>query len=180
MKNMGRFVLLFVVLFVLLSVPAFAADVTLFGGMQHEGKLTLNCSNCGSVTQVLKNPFNSGVVGIRVGSGGALGHEETLAFAPNFIDSKSKAVILNSNILLSIPTPVVKPYVTAGLGAVVVSGSGPSDIGTKLAINYGGGVKLKLAGPLGLRGDVRGYTLTRVQGQRLNMIEASLGVFFHF
>ena len=55
-----------------------------------------------------------------------------------------------------------------------------SNIGTKFALNYGGGVKLMPAGPVGLRGDVRGYTLTGVQGHKLNAVEVSLGVVFRF
>jgi hypothetical protein len=75
--------------------------------------------------------------------------------------------------------PVVKPYVTAGLGTFIVSGSGISDIGTKFAYNYGGGVKV-LPGPVGIQGDVRGYVLTGVNGDTMHVVEVSLGVLFHF
>jgi len=178
MKTIGRFLLVFLAM----SVSSFAADVTLFGGVQHEGKVSLTtaATSASAATTILKNPFNSGVFGIRVGTGKVWGHEETLAFSPNFIDSSSRAFILNSNMLLTIPTPLIKPYATAGVGTVVVSGSGVSDIGAKFAINYGGGVKVMPTGPLGLRVDVRGYTLTGVQGHKLNAVEVSLGVNFHF
>jgi opacity protein-like surface antigen len=178
MKTIGRFVLVFI----MLSIPAYAADLTLFSGIQHEGKVSLDTpgSSGGAATQILKNPFNSGAFGIRVSSGGFWGHEETLAYTPNFIDSKSRAFILNSDVLITLPLPVVKPYATAGFGTVVVSGSGISDIGTKLAFNYGGGVKVMAAGPVGVRGDVRGYTLVGVQGHKMNAVEVSLGLVFHF
>jgi hypothetical protein len=178
MKTIGRLLLVFL----LLSMPAFAADVTLFGGWQHEGKIALTTSGAASAAAatVVKNPFNGGVFGLRVASGRVWGHEETLAYAPNFIDSKSKAVILNSNFMLAVPTPVVKPYITVGLGTFVVSGSGESDIGTKFAINYGGGVKLMPSGPIGVRLDLRNYSLFSIQSHRLNAFETSLGVVFHF
>ena len=178
MKTIGCFLLVFMIL----SVPAFASDLTLFGGLQRQGKISLNsvAGSTTAATQIVKNPFNVGVFGIRVSSGDVWGHEETLAYAPNFIDSKSKALILNSNLVLTAPTPIVKPYVTAGLGTFFVRGSGVSNIGTKFALNYGGGVKLMPAGPVGVRGDVRGYTLTGVQGHKLNAVEVSLGVVFHF
>jgi hypothetical protein len=60
-----------------------------------------------------------------------------------------------------------------------VSGSGISDIGTKFAYNYGGGVKVT-PGPVGIRGDVRGYGLTGVNGDTMNVIEVSIGVLFRF
>lgn len=177
MKIIGCLLLVVTVL----SVPAFATDLSLFGGVQRQGKISLN-NVAGSATtaaKILKDPFSSGVFGVRVSSGGTWGHEETVAYAPNFIDSKSKAIILSSDLLLTAPTPVLKPYVTAGLGTFFVRGGGVSSIGTKFAINYGGGVKV-MPGPFGIRADVRGYTLTGVQGHKLNAVEASLGLNFHF
>ena len=53
-------------------------------------------------------------------------------------------------------------------------GSNNLPIGTKFAINYGGGVKLrKLAGPLGFRIDARGYTATRVFSRAFNMSKSA-------
>jgi hypothetical protein len=74
----------------------------------------------------------------------------------------------------------VKPYATAGLGTIISWGSGVSDIGSKFAINYGGGIKVMPAGPVGINIGVRGYTVPRVQSQTLNIIEASVGVVFGF
>ncbi len=73
------------------------------------------------------------------------------------------------------------------------------DIGNKFAINYGGGVKVFPAGPVGVRFDIRGYTLPSVkftlpltsvppgigavvqtQSQSVNFIEFGLGVVFKF
>jgi hypothetical protein len=69
-------------------------------------------------------------------------------------------------------------------------------IGTKFAVNYGGGIKILPAGPVGVRFDIRGYTVpsvhfnlptlavptTTVQSttQTLNLLEVGAGVVFNF
>jgi hypothetical protein len=175
MKTSGCFLLVFMAL----SVQAWAAgDVTLFGGLQHPGKITLRSSVSNAVTQ-FQNPINVGVFGIRVGHGTVWGGEHTLAFTPNFLDSESKAVIYNSNLRIQAPTPVVKPYVTAGLGSLFTSGQGITDLGAKFAVNYGGGVKF-MAGRVGVGVDARGYSVPSIQSQTLNLFEVSLGVVFGF
>jgi hypothetical protein len=180
MKTLGCSLIAILVL----SAPAFAQDrdLTLFGGIQLPGRVTLsNAPSTGQsgVTQIINDPANVGVFGVRFGTGGVLGNESTFAYAPNFLDSNSKAVILNSNLRIQVPTPVIKPYVTAGLGTFISWGTGASDIGTRFAINYGGGVKF-MPGNVGLTADIRGYTLPNVQNQNLNVAEVSLGVVFGF
>lgn len=175
MKSIGCFLLLFLAL----SAQAVAADFTLFGGVQHPGTITLGDSAAGVANQ-LRDPINVGVFGIRAGHGRVWGGEHTLAYAPNFLDKNSKAFIYSSNVRIQLPTPIIRPYATAGVGWILARGEGVSDIGTKLAMNYGGGVKVSFVGPVGGRIDVRGYTIPRVQGQTLNLVEVSLGVFFGF
>src|SRR5262249_41078449 len=156
-----------------MSLPAMANDLTIFGGFQHPGKITLQGAVSSAVpttTQIISDPINVGVFGIRVSHGKVWGGEHTIAYTPNFIDSKSKAVIYNSNFMVQAPTPIIKPYATAGAGAFFVSGTGLSDIGSKFAVNYGGGVKVFPAGPVGVRFDARGYTIPSVQSQTLNII----------
>jgi hypothetical protein len=165
--------------FGLFAVPAYANDVTIFGGVQHQGKLTLR-SGAQSASNLTFDPRNFGVFGFRFGHGRVFGGEHTLAYTPNFIDSATKAVIYNSNFLVQLPTPGVRPYATVGLGSVFTSGETITDIGNKFAINYGGGVKITPAGPVGARIDVRGYSLPSVQDQTLNIIEVSVGVVFGF
>ena len=75
---------------------------------------------------------------------------------------------------------MVKPYVTAGLGTIVSWGSGHSDLGTKFAVNYGGGLKIRPAGPVGVRIDARAYSVFGVQIQTLKMGEVTVGVLFAF
>ena len=182
MKILGCFLIL---LFVLIAIPAHANDVALFGGVQHQGKLTLSSATTSASTVTL-NPKNFGVFGLRFSHGAIIGGEHTLAYAPNFIESQTKAFIYHSNLLLQVPTPKIKPYVTAGLGSVFTSGNDIRDFGNKFAINYGGGLKIFPAGPVGAQFDVRGYSIPDIKtqtltvGQTLNIIEVSVGVAFSF
>jgi len=177
MKNIGCFLLFS---FLLMQSAAFAGDVTLFGGVQHPGNISLRSAAQGAVS-IPFDPKSFGVFGVRVGIGRKIfGNETTFAYNPNFIDSTSKALILANNLVVQVPTPAVRPYATAGLGVVWTKGSGLSDIGSKFAVNYGGGLKVALPGPFGLRFDARGYTLPSVQSQTLNIIEVSFGVVIGF
>jgi hypothetical protein len=169
----------------LISIPAQASDVAFFGGVQHEGKLTLSnaVSNASSVTF---NPRNFGVFGLRLSHGALIGGEHTFAYAPNFIESQTKAFIYHSNLLVQVPTPKVKPYVTAGLGGFFTSSDSIRNFGNKFAIDYGGGVKVFPSGPAGLVVDVRGYSIPDIEiqnvtlGKTLNIIQVSAGVAFAF
>jgi hypothetical protein len=116
--------------------------------------------------------------GIRYGRGRVWGHEETFAYTNKFLDDHSKSILLSGNLMVSIPTPAVKPYVTAGMGTVMTWGSGITDIGNKFAVNYGGGIKIRPAGPVGIRFDARGYSVFSVQDQVLNVGEVSVGILF--
>jgi hypothetical protein len=71
-------------------------------------------------------------------------------------------------------------------------------IGTKFALNYGGGLKVLPSGPVGIRFDIRGYTIpsakfnvavptitdplatVKTESETLNMLEIGLGVIFSF
>jgi hypothetical protein len=187
---------------VLAAVPAYAgSDITLFGAAQHQGKLNVQSASSTASSPGNFNPRNFGTFGFRFSQGKVFGSEHTLAYAPHFIDGNTKAVIYNSDILLQAPLPKVKPYFTAGLGSIFTFGTDSSGqpsfgkIGSKLAINYGAGIKVLPAGPVGVRFDIRGYTLPSVkfnlpsptgsgtvqsQSQTLNMLEAGVGVVFNF
>jgi Outer membrane protein beta-barrel domain len=177
MKSIGRFL----IVFALLSIPALAEDrdLTLFAGKQFPGKITLDQVGSGT-TETLFNPTDSGLFGLRFGRGTILGHEETIAYSSRFLDGNSKALIMNGNMVVQARLPVIKPYVTAGLGTIVSWGSGISDVGTKFAVNYGGGLKIRPAGPVGIRIDARGYSAFGVYGQTLKIGEVTVGVLFAF
>jgi opacity protein-like surface antigen len=191
------------ILCIFAAAPAFAAsDLTIFGAAQHQGKLTLQSAETTAFNFTTNfNPGTFGTFGIRVSHGNVVGGEHTLAYAPNFLSADSKAIIYNSDILLQAPLPKVRPYVTAGLGAVFSWGTenglpALGNIGTRFAINYGGGIKIFPAGPVGVRFDIRGYSIpgatfnlplitnplltVKSQSQTLNLLEAGVGVVFKF
>ena len=176
MKNF-RWLLLF--LLACTAIPVQASDLTLFGGMQHPGKLTLRSAARGTTTLLDSRTF--GTFGMRVSHGNVVGSEHTLAYSPNFISSDNSAFNYHSNFIVHIPLGVVRPYATAGLGTVYIRGDGLQAIkGGKFAVNYGGGVKFKLAGSLGGQIDARGYTLPSVLNESLHVLEVSVGIVFTF
>ena len=180
-----RSTFVFMLIFILNS-PARATDITVFGGVQRQGKLTLRSAPSTTVNLLRTiNSTNFGVFGVRFAQGRVFGSEHTLAFAPNFIDADTKAIIYNSNFMVQAPLPVVRPYGTVGLGLIGTSGDGLGAFGTKFAINYGGGVKFVPAGPVGMQVDVRGYSLPSTEfkvfsteSQTVNFLEVSVGIVF--
>lgn len=158
-------------------------DVTAFAGIQRQGKLTFQSAP--NLIQTI-NSTSFGVYGGRIGHGHIFGGEHTFAYSPNFIDNGTKTFIYNSNVILQAPLPVIRPYGTAGLGLMHISSENSLVVsGTKFAINYGGGVKFLPSGPIGLRVDVRGYSVPSTefrvfgtQSRRTDFVEASIGVLF--
>src|SRR5688572_11175441 len=99
MKKLGCFL---AVAYVFTSTPAFARDLTLFGGVQRAGKLTLSTSGIPATI----DPKSFGTFGLRAGIGKRVfGSETTVAYSPNFIDSQSRALIFTQNLVLQAPTP---------------------------------------------------------------------------
>jgi hypothetical protein len=199
MKNLRCF-LAFIV--IMSAGPLYAdTDLTLFGAAQHQGQLTVRTATAAAATAATFNPGTFGMFGLRVSQGGIVGTDHTFAYAPNFLEASTKAFIYNSDFLLQAPLPKVKPYGVAGLGTIFSWGTDngrPSfaKIGTKFALNYGGGIKVFPAGPVGIRFDVRGYVVPdakfnvpvspltdplatiKSQGQTLNLLEAGFGIIF--
>ena len=200
MKTLGCFLLL---LCVLAAVPAYGgSDLTIFGAAQHQGQLTLQAATQTATTPQNLDPHTFGVFGIRYSHGNIIGGEHTLAYAPNFIASNGRAFIYNSDLLVQAGFPKIKPYAAAGLGAIFTwAKSQPNnqpavgDIGTKFAVNYGGGLKIMPAGPVGVNFNIRGYTLPSVSfnlpasiagqtvkttNQSVSFFEYGFGVVFKF
>jgi hypothetical protein len=168
----------------LLSVSASAADLTLFGGVQHQGQLTFQSvpGNAANFVDTF-DPRSFGVFGLRLSHGKIIGGEHTISYAPNFIQSGNTAFIYHSNLLIQGPWKI-KPYGTAGIGLIHSSGDTFSTFGTAFAFNYGGGLKA-MAGPVGVSFDIRGYTVPQVSysnvtaQQHLNFLQVSAGIVFH-
>jgi hypothetical protein len=204
--TMKSFVCFLMFMFAIAVVPAFAdGDVTLFGAAQHEGKLTTSTASATATTTSNFNPGTFGTFGIRIGHvKKVVGGEGTFAYSPNFIDANAKALILASNLVLQIPTPKVQPYATVGMGTFFTYGTDSAGrpafgkIGSKFALNYGGGLKIMPAGPVGLRFDIRDYAIpsasfnvsaatlanplatVKSASQTLNVLETGIGVVFKF
>ena len=149
-----------------------AGDATLYAGFQNPGKLT--------VDNLVHDTKIGGVFGARFSAGRLLGFEQTFGFSPSFLESSQRAFNTQSNIVIGLPTGVVIPYATAGIGLITTFGdqvSSFADIGTKFTVNYGGGLKFRnLAGPVGFRVDIRGYSVPKVFNQTLNFVEGSVGL----
>ena len=202
MKKIGCFI---VFVFVAAAVPLSADnDLTLFGAAQHQGKLNVKTGTTAATSLTTFDPGTFGIFGIRLGHGNVMGGEHSFAYAPNFVTGDAKAIIHTSNFLVQAPLPKVKPYATAGLGTIYSWGSDDAGrpafgkIGMRFALNYGGGVKVLPAGPVGLRFDIRGYLIPNAKfnvptptatdpiatikslGQTLNVFEAGFGILFNF
>jgi hypothetical protein len=111
------------------------------------------------------------------------GMEQTVAFSSDYLFPRNisavkdaKGFVYNSNLIFNIPVKFVTPYITAGAGLMHQYGDSNVPIGTKFAFNYGGGVKVPhIAGPLGLRFDMRGYNAGLISN-KLNMLEVTGGI----
>ena len=172
-----------------------AQDFTVFGGFQHPGTLTLS-SGVGGVGGAIGvpsinspddlsgfqiDPKDFGIFGVRLyRSAAPLGLEHTVAYSPNFIDSDGNAFLFSTNLRVELPAPIFRPYATAGGGLVRAGGSGSSSFGTKFSFNYGGGLNLEVMAPVGLRFDVRMYSIRGVEDHTLNVLESSIGIFVGF
>ena len=180
--------------FVLLSAAqGYSQEMTVFGGWTNPGKL--------SVENVRGSLKGSGLYGVRLEHdfGRIFGLEHSFAYSPNFIRPEgagfissegSRGILYNSNVIFNAPIGRGIPYATAGFGlvssnrtirAALVPFVSGGKFGTHFALNYGGGVKMvRLAGPLGLRFDARGYSVPDVFGGSLNFFEVSGGLHFTF
>lgn len=129
---------------------------------------------------------SSPVFGFRVGTGLVphFGLEHTLAFSSDYLFPRNvaaikeaKGFVYHTNLVLNLRVgQTIAPYLTAGAGLIHQYGGSNMPVGTKFSFNYGGGVKFpRLAGPLGLRFDMRGYS-AGIFTKKLNMFEISGGV----
>jgi hypothetical protein len=183
-----RWTMLVLIAIFLSASGAHATDLTLFLGGAIPGKL--NSDLLTHVGQTYHDLTKGPIFGLRLHNSilPVIGLEHTLAFSTDYLSPKSmlnpqnaRGFIYNTNLLVNIPLAKIMPYATAGVGIVHQYGLQDSPIGTKLAFNYGGGLKLvRLAGPLGLRFDIRGYRAMKVNflssEGRLNILEASAGL----
>ena len=177
---------------VCLASAASAMDFTFFIGGAIPGRLSAELA--ADPTGTLRDLQNGPIFGVRLNNSiiPVIGLEHTLAFSPNYLTpesvlnpQKAHGFVYSTNLIVNIPIKKFVPYGTLGIGLIHQYGYADAPIGTKLAFNYGGGVKFaRLLGPLGLRFDMRGYRATGIplisSKGGLNIFEASAGVFFSF
>ncbi len=119
-----------------------------------------------------------------------LGFEQNVEFSPRLFNSTLfpngtsasdiRGFLYSSNLVVNIPISRFVPYVTGGVGFIKPWGSSIQPFDATFAGNYGGGIKLnKLAGPVGLRFDVRGWRTGDIAGRgSVNILEATGAVTF--
>ena len=164
-------------IFYVVAVPLQAADLTFFVGGVKPGSINYN--------DVKTSLDGSPVYGFRFGTNFVpfFGMEHTLGFSSDYLfpnnvagTKDTKGFVYNSNLIINVPVRKVVPYFTFGAGVIHQYGSGDMPVGTRFALNYGGGLKFpRMVGPLGLRFDMRGYRAGGVSNT-LNMLEVSGGV----
>jgi hypothetical protein len=186
---MKKPILILCAVFIFLSVSSLTAgEAILYGGFQKPGKLSFDTAT--EVPEDLLKGDRGSVMGIRFSGGRVIGYEQNIGYSPRFGKPGVKALQMDSNLLLQAPGSFV-PDATAGIGYIKTWGQGdfPTDsdpqkiaafafsFGTSFSLNYGGGIKVrKLAGPLGLNIDVRGYTIPNARADSLRFIQTSFGL----
>jgi hypothetical protein len=193
MKASGcRWIVGTALVFLAVTSGALAADLTFFVGGAIPGKLSADLLAAPGTTY--RDLSNSPIFGIRLNTNivPMIGLEHTLAYSTDYLSPKSillpssnRGFVYNTNLMINIPIKKVVPYGTVGVGLIRQYGSAVQPIGTKLALNYGVGLKLqRLLGPLGLRVDFRGYRAMNIvfitSKQSLNIFEASAGLLITF
>jgi hypothetical protein len=173
--------LAFAAILLFCSVQARAADVTLFTGYLNPGNVNLS-----TIFSRDLQVRGTGVYGASLEADyrRIIGLEESVAFSPrlftsNLIPNETdvRGFLYSSNLVVNAPLSRLVPYATMGIGMMKPWGTGFKPFGTRFAFNYGGGVKLqRLLGPIGLRFEVRGYTIPDVASENLNIFEASGGL----
>ncbi len=178
----ARRLLLGIGLLVCFAVRSQAADLTAYVGGVKPGSLTID--------NVKTSLDSSPIFGFRFSYNFVpmFGMEHTVAFSSDYLFphnissiTEAKGFVYNANLIISVPAGSIVPYVTAGLGLIHQYGSPDLPVGTRFAVNYGGGLKFpRLLGPLGLRFDVRGYTATGLSSGNLSMLEVTGGALISF
>ena len=137
--------------------------------------------------------------GVVLGAGGIIGFEEDLGYANNFYGKsvtfgENSVLTLMSNIAVKIPTPLVRPYASGGLGlmrshtGLTLSGVTAANVDdNSLGYDIGGGVMILLPFHLGVRADVRNlhsFNDLKISGitlpnAKLNFSRVSIGLLLH-
>ncbi len=175
--------LLAIVVVLLLANASQAQTLTFSAGYLNPGKLNVENVRAGlnlRGTSIYGLGFETRFLKI-------FGWDNTISFSPRFVqgglgidESGVKALFFQSDIVVNAPLGRLVPYASAGPGLLKPYGSGVLPFDTRFAVNYGGGIKLqRLAGPIGLRLDARGYSIPNVVSKTVNLFEISGGITIH-
>lgn len=129
----------------------------------------------------------SSTYAISVGGMGAraIGSELEFSQSPRFFDEtwpegRGKVLTLMANIMVVIPIGAFRPYGVAGYGFIrqrteTSVGGVFEDLSSKdVGYNVGGGVVLRVANYLGIRGDLRRFKVHRADGLSFNRATVGL------
>jgi hypothetical protein len=162
---MTRPLKLVVIILLLLGVAAPVAPAAAQGFVSPFIGTTFNAPSIGSATSGSEAGYGFQFGGL----GKVIGGETDLAYFPKVLDNdaigleKSKVFTFSGNILVNIPTPVVRPYVTGGAGYMRLNVQNLGDAlfpstdvtSSSFSWNAGGGLFVFFSGHFGIRGDVR-------------------------
>ncbi|HEV8132595.1 MAG TPA: hypothetical protein VGQ81_15220 [Acidobacteriota bacterium] len=138
---------------------------------------------------------NGALMGFRLGHSFVrlFGSEFSYTYVKNLKDPlknfEGRASLLNGNIVVQLPAGKAVPFATVGIGNIIGETQGLLRVKTSFAWNVGGGLKFRrLAGPVGLRFDVRYYKAsdaveiltTNVRKVNFDFAEASGGLLITF
>jgi len=158
-----------------MTVSLSAGEMIIYGGAQKPGELSWADASPLEIAGDLKGDFEGdfgSTFGIRFSAGRVVGLEQGFGYSPRFAKPGVRAFQTDTNLLIQAPGNVA-PYGTFGFGLVRLWGHDLPDLssakeiaafvfstGNNFAVNYGGGLKIRrIAGPVGINIDVRGYTL---------------------
>ena len=169
-----------------------AQDLTVFGGFQHPGTLTLRSGVDGIGSTVGVQPGVSpgefkidpkafGTFGIRLyRSAAPLGLEHTVAYSPKFLDTGGRAFLYSTNLRMEFPHRAIPALRHRWWGSLLWRRRRIASFGSKYSFNYGAGLMVEFAGPLGLRFDARTYSIRGIDDHPLKLLEASTGIVLGF
>ena len=170
--------------FCVTQARASGGQFTLYAGYLNPGELSLQNVQAGLSLR------DTGIYGARAEFDfmKVLGIEQNFGFSSRLFNSslfpaqasEVRGFLYSSNLVLNLPIGRCVPYATAGVGLIKPWGSSFASFDATFAGNYGGGIKLnKLAGPIGLRFDVRGWRTADIMNQGgVNLFETSGGLTF--
>jgi opacity protein-like surface antigen len=137
--------------------------------------------------------------GVTLGAliGGIFGFEEDLGYAPHFFGQSaslgdSSLLTLMSNVVVSVPLPLIRPYASGGVGLIrshvgfnIPSVATADD--NAFGYDIGGGAMVRLPYHLGVKGDVRYFrspqnlTISGISfnNTQLNFYRVSIGLLLH-